>query len=202
MVLRGQFLERPTLIPCGKHTLEGLWHRGAKAPAALLIPPLPGDGSMDAAALNELAFTFSRAGHPSLRFNFGGIGASQGSSKTLAAQEKDARAAAKILRESAGFDELFVVGFRSGARIAVRLAEGASRVALVAPPDDLDLQPLLDTTTEALFAIAEADPARARWGQHCARVGDRLEVVESADLAWNRGLPQLAKAVVAFAAPA
>src|SRR6185312_2033757 len=117
MVLRGQFLERPTLIPSGKHTLEGLWHRGEREPAALLIPPLPGDGSMDAAALNELAFAFSQAGHPSLRFNFGGVGASQGQSKTLAAQEKDARAALTLLRENAGFEPIFVVGFKSGARV-------------------------------------------------------------------------------------
>lgn len=198
MVQRGQFLERPTLIPCGKHTLEGLWHRGERQPAVLLVPPLPGEGSMDAAALNELAFALSRAGHPSLRFNFGGVGASQGASRTLAAQEKDARAALKVLRESAGFDPVYVVALRSGAQVALRLASEAHKLALVSPPAELELGPLRDTTTEALFVLPEADPARARWSAHCAGTGDRLELIEGADPAWNRGLPQLAQAVAAF----
>jgi len=198
MVQKGQFLERPTLIPSGKFTLEGLWHRGTVAPSALLIPPLPGEGSMDAAALNELAFALSRVGHPSLRFNFGGIGASQGQSKTLAAQERDARAAAKLLRESADFEPLAAVAFRSGASVALRLVDIASKLVLVSPPADLELGDLATTPVETLFAIPEADPGRRRWSEHCARSGDRLALIESADPAWNRGLPQLAREVVQF----
>jgi uncharacterized protein len=198
MVQKGQFLERATLIPAGKHTLEGLWHRGQNAPAALLIPPLPGDGSMDAAPLNELAFALTRAGHASLRFNFGGVGASQGGSKTIAQLENDARFAMKLLRENAELDEVGAVSYRSGAKVALRLLDGISRLVLVSPPEDLELEELASANAEALFAIGESDPLRAKWSQHASRTGDRLAVIPGADPAWNRGLVQLGSAVVEF----
>jgi len=201
MVQRGQFLERATLIPSGKNTLEGLWHRGTKGPAALLIPPRPGEGSMDAAALNELAFALSRAGHPSLRFNFGGVGASQGGSKTPAQLEADARAALAVLQENAELDEVAAVAFRSGAEVALRLLDAVAAVVLVSPPETLDLAPLAGAQVGALIAVPESDPLRAKWSGHAAQTGDRLAVVEGADAAWNRGLVQLGRTVVEFFEP-
>lgn len=197
MVLKGEFLERATLIPSGKHVLEGLWHRGTRAPAALLIPPRPGQGSMDVAALNELAFALSRAGHASLRFNFSGVGASQGEVKRATDLARDVRAAAKVLRESAGVDEVALVAFRSGAEVALEVIGEAARLVLISPPHDLDLEALAATTLPAALVLPEGEPERARFAAHCAATGDRLVLVEGADLAWNRGLPQLGREVVA-----
>jgi hypothetical protein len=103
-----------------------------------------------------------------------------------------------VLRESAELEAVAPIGFRDGGTVALALAGDASRLVLVSPPESLDLQALSGLSAEALFVIAEADPARARWGRHCAQTGDRLEVIEGADVAWNRGLPQLARAVVEF----
>jgi len=195
MVQRGQFLERPALIASGEHTLEGLWHRGTASPSVLLIPPRPGFGSMDAAVLNELAFACSRRGHPSLRFNFGGVGASQGKSNTLAQLARDARAALRLLRQSSGFQPTAVVGLGTGGEVALRLARDATRLCLISPPPELVLP---EVSTEILFALAESDPGRARWSSQCAAQGDRLALIEGADPAWNRGLVQLAREVVGF----
>lgn len=197
MVQKGEFLERATLIPAGKHVLEGLWHRGHLAPAVLLVPPRPGEGSMDAAVLNELAFALSRAGHASLRFNFGGVGASQGASRTLEELGRDVRAAAKVLRESAGVKELALVAFRSGAEVALEVLKEAARLVLVSPPPGLALAALAAAPVETVLVVPESDPARGRLGEHCAATGDRLVLVEGADAAWNKGLPQLGREVVA-----
>lgn len=198
MVQKGQFLERATLIPNGRNTLEGLWHRGQKAPAMLLVPPKPGEGSMDAAPLNELAFALSRAGHPSLRFNYGGVGASQGGSKTAVQLEADARAALAALRENAEIDELAAIGFRTGAEVALRLLDEVVAVVLVSPPGDLELGPLAKLQVAALFAVPQSDPHRSQWSAHCAETGDKLAVIEGADPAWNRGLVQLGRSVAEF----
>ena len=200
MVLKGQFLERATLVPVGKRTLEGLWHRGSQEPCVLLCPPLPGEGSMDAAALNELAYALSRAGRATLRFNHSGVGASpvRAGKDPSAEPELEARAAAALLRESAGVQKLAVLGYRSGAHTALSLLDLASAVILVAPPADLKLEPIRLAPIPAQFLIAEADPLRRQWGNHCATTGDTLTVIPAADLQFLRGLPQLGRAVVEF----
>jgi alpha/beta superfamily hydrolase len=198
MVLKGEFLERATLIPSGKHVLEGLWHRGVRSPAVLLIPPKPGEGSMDAAALNELAFALSRAGHASLRFNFGGVGASQGQSKRLSELSRDLRAAARLLRESAGVDEVALVAYRSGGEVALETIGEACRLVLISPTEGLDLGALAATAVETLVVLPTGDPARPRFATHCGATGDRLALVDGADPSWTRGLPQLGREVVAY----
>src|SRR6478672_4831605 len=101
MVLRGQFLERPTLIPVGEHVLEGLWHRGMLAPPLLVLPPPPQDGSgMVHVVCAELAWAAARANHAELRFNFRGVGASQGKRGGGTAQLKDAEAALALVEEN------------------------------------------------------------------------------------------------------
>jgi len=62
MVSRGQYLERPALVPVGQLVLEGLWHRGSKTPPVLVLPPPPEAGSMDHVVCAELAWAAARAG--------------------------------------------------------------------------------------------------------------------------------------------
>jgi alpha/beta superfamily hydrolase len=177
----------------------------------LLLSPEPGEGSMDVAALAELAFALSRAGHPTLRFNYGGVGASQAGSIRSAAgpfteRVDDAAAATDLLLEtvehSSGIQEIALVGFKGGCRIALALY-GKSRkslgaVVLISPPIDLDLRPVEKMERPALFVIGADAPNRAQLGQHCAGTGDRLELIERADASFNRGLPQLGAAVAGF----
>ena len=196
MVLAGQFLERATIIRNGDLALEGLWHRGERAPAVLLLSPLPGQGSMDAPALNELAFALSRAGHPTLRFNYSGVGASPKAPR--ARRLPEARAAARVLRQSAGFASLVVVAFRSGAATALEVEPSAKALVLISPPESLDLSRAVLSPSPVLFILGQADPQRARLANHCLQTGDRLQVIENADIPFNRGLPQLAQAVVEY----
>src|SRR5947209_9244566 len=79
VVLKGQYLERSVAVKSGDIALDGLYHRGRKAPPCVLAPPHPVlGGSMTAPVIAELAWAITRAGHPSLRFDYRGVGGSQG----------------------------------------------------------------------------------------------------------------------------
>jgi hypothetical protein len=80
MVGEGQYLERATVIPGSAGALEGLFHRGRRWPGVVIAPPTPGaGGGMEGPVVAELAWAITRAGHPTLRFNYRGVGASAGS---------------------------------------------------------------------------------------------------------------------------
>src|SRR5687768_14662872 len=103
MVLKGQFLERPTLIPVGGVVLEGLSHRGDKRPPLLIVPPTPEEGgSMDHVVAAEVAWAAATRGFPTLRFNFQGVAGSQGKRSSGAALVADAEQALALVHENAG----------------------------------------------------------------------------------------------------
>ncbi|MFO0583611.1 MAG: alpha/beta hydrolase [Anaeromyxobacter sp.] len=200
MVLAGQFLERPALVAAdgGALVLEGLFHRGSRRPA-LLVCPAPGPGGgMDAPAVAELAWAAARAGHPSLRFQHRGVGASQGTADPARALD-DARAGLAHLEASVR-GPVVIAGVGAGAATAVALAvdAGAGRcaaVALVAPPAAPAGPlpggvPVLVVLPERGAAV-EPEAIRALLGAAGA-----VEVVPGADPAWAAGLPRVGRAVV------
>src|SRR5207253_7708684 len=78
MVLPGQYLERSVVVG----ELDALYHRGKREPPCVLASPHPAlGGSMIAPVIAELAWALTRAGHPTLRFDYRGIGASRGESR-------------------------------------------------------------------------------------------------------------------------
>jgi alpha/beta superfamily hydrolase len=163
MVGRGEVLERMTTIDGPAGVLEALWQGGGigaeHGAPVLVVPPHPRlGGSMDSAVLAELVWSLGRRRHPTLRFNFRGVGASQG---TLAlpwlpvdatsasdADEahvavdvsdlcEDAAAALAQLLQSTGERTAVVVGVSVGAIVAAHLLahhDGVERGLLVAPP--------------------------------------------------------------------
>lgn len=201
MVAPGQFLERPTLVPVGKTVLEGLWHRGDAFPPLLIIPSRAQDGgSMDQVVCSELAWAFATAGHPTLRFNFRGVGASQGERGQDEDQVLDAEAALRVLVESAGCSSAAVASIGSGARIAIALAQRRptlERLCLISPqaiaPEDL-----LRVRIPLGVFIAAEDHSLPRVALAAAllEAGARLEVIEGSDRPFTRNLPQLGKGVL------
>jgi uncharacterized protein len=195
MVLAGQFLERPALIDIGGITLEGLSHRGDRRPA-LLVCPAPGfGGGMDAAPIAELAWAAARAGHPSLRFQYRGVGASHGEPDPARALE-DAEAAFEHLAETAG-GRLALAGLGGGAAVALALSRShpdVDRVVLVAP-DRLEVEPIPGARVLVLVpetgAPLGAEHARASLGP-----AGRVEVVPGTDVFFRAGLPRLGRRAV------
>jgi hypothetical protein len=221
MVQRGQFLERMVVVRSGDLSLEALYHRGERAPPAVLCAPHPKlGGSMDAPVVAELAWAVTRAGHATLRFNYRGVGASQGRSKWLgdsppleagfgaapnySDEEADTEAAFTHLLETTAQARGALVGYSFGARVALGLAlrdPRVERLALVAPPTKLmDFTPLATLRIPALVVAAHLDDWCDRpWLSSIE--GLRFEVVAHANHFFDRNMPDVGKHVAAFLDP-
>jgi pimeloyl-ACP methyl ester carboxylesterase len=199
VVLPGQYLERPALIPCGDLVLEGLSHRGARRPPLLVCPPTGPGGGMDAPLVAELAWASARAGHASLRFQHRGVGGSQGTPEPGRAVE-DALAAFDHLAAGAP-GPIALVGVGGGCQTAagVARARSAAALALVAPAGWPGLEELL---LPILLVLPERGaPVEARQAAARLPAGGRVQVVAGADATFRAGLPQAAQAVMAWLAP-
>jgi len=221
MVERGQVLERMVTFAGPQGLLEGLWQTGGlsndkdgeKSVPVLFCPPHPRlGGSMDSPVCAELVWVLGHRRHPTLRFNWSGVSASQGAShlpplpaeKPLSRAElqplvDDALAALDHLRASTGARDVLVVGVSVGALVAALIAghEAVAKVALVAPPldvADFDIAGLEDTGVSVRVYVGDCDTF-APLERLRARVPHPV-VVANANHTFSRGLPQLAAAVL------
>jgi alpha/beta superfamily hydrolase len=109
--------------------LEEPDHREARMVAVLCHPhPLYG-GTMHNKVVYRMAHGLRRAGLIVLRFNFRGVGASQGEHGNLEGEIEDARAALGWLKERYPAMPYAMAGFSFGSRVITRLgceSEGAS----------------------------------------------------------------------------
>jgi alpha/beta superfamily hydrolase len=222
MVLAGQYLERSVVVRSGELTLDGLYHRGSREPACVLASPHPAlGGSMTAPVIAELAWALTRAGHATLRFDYRGVGASQGTTRHAAGslgpgaglaglaglqgEVEDLLAAAEQLRATAGAGAggLCAVGYSFGAAVVLRAARDPriGRVVLVAPPTAIaDFSALRGLEKPTLLVCAHHDDLCDRAllqpllePEHAA-----LEVVAHADHSFRRGLTELGKICAAW----
>jgi uncharacterized protein len=222
MVLKGQFLERSVVVRSGGSMIDALFHRGARAPACAVAPPHPAmGGSMVAPAVAELAWALTRAGHATLRFDYRGVGASQGKNSQpapelgqvrapsfdpagLMAEVEDLRAACEQLQATASPGApVCCIGYSFGAAVALQISGDAcvSHLILIAPPTALtDFSALARVKKPTLVICGHQDALsdpRALRGL-LAPLGDLavLEVIPHADHGFLRGLPELGRAVV------
>lgn len=169
--------------PCGKLEAE-LWlpadlpdaggRRDARDPgpatefgsepraAAIVCHPHPRfGGTMDNTVVFRTARALRRAGCAILRFNFRGVGESEGVSEGSDVEIEDARAALDYLAREVPGVELWGAGFSFGARTVAALATTEPRIArvcLVAPPSKVvDCSILRDVTIPGLVVTAERD---------------------------------------------
>jgi alpha/beta superfamily hydrolase len=193
VVSRGQYLERPALVPVGSLMLEGLWHRGSKVPPVLVLPPPPEAGSMDHVVCAELAWAAARAGRPVLRFNFRGMGASQGSRGDAASRLEDAAGALRLLRENTGTVDVALAAVGDSAETALRLASehpGVVAVVLVSPPPGAVAA---GVQVPLLCIVGEDEPGRTGLLAAASAAGGRVETVSGADGRFQRNLPEVGR---------
>jgi hypothetical protein len=201
VVLKGQFLERPTLIPSGGVVMEGLSHRGREAPPLLIVPPPAEEGgSMDHVVAAELAWAAATAGFPTLRFNFRGVGASQGPRGSQADRAEDARAALELLGDNAGTGAAVLASIGGSASLALELfaALPALRGLALVSPIGIAPERLATVDRSLAVVVGELDDRlpRAVLSEAVNQAGGRLAVVEKADAAFTRSLPQVGKVIV------
>jgi alpha/beta superfamily hydrolase len=119
--------------------LEGVIHipgsEESRQPAVVVCHPhsLHG-GSMEVPVIVAVARELARRGIVSLRFNFRGVGGSEGSFGDGLAEAADVAGAVEYLlsREDVDEERLYVMGYSFGASVGLRHVEGDPRISAVA----------------------------------------------------------------------
>lgn len=146
-------------------TLEGRYQAAAdaSAPIVLVLHPNPQfGGSMNNLVVYTLFTTFADAGFAALRFNYRGVGKSEGQFNADGSELNDAVAALQWLREQRPqAKECWVAGFSYGAMIALQLLvkdRGFAGFVAIAPPvSKYDFTFLDSCPAPGLFLHGSAD---------------------------------------------
>ncbi len=152
--------------------LEGRWAAPSQPPglAAVICHPHPQfGGNLDNNVVVSVAEALAEAGWGALRFNFRGVGLSQGQYDSMVGEVKDARAAKDFLqaRPEVAPDQVALVGYSFGGLMALYAAaesQDLSALALVSPmvpaqgfARDPRLQPLRGSTLPVLACTGDQD---------------------------------------------
>jgi uncharacterized protein len=206
MVLAGQYLERSVVVG----DLDALYHRGTRDPPCAIAAPHPAlGGSMLSPVIAELAWALTRAGHPTMRFDYRGVGASRGVSRHPAGGQRiadlqdevaDLRQICDQLLATSGMASACAVGYSFGAAVALEAAADAriGRLILIAPPTRFfDFAALPEVRKPLLIVCAHRDTYCDRGGLSLPPEA-RLEVIAHSDHFFSRGLTELGKTVAGW----
>jgi len=168
--------------------LEGhLEHPEAEVEAVAVVchpHPLYG-GSLQNTICVRAARALRECGFATLRFNFRGVGKSEGKHDGGGAEEGDALAAFDALRERFGYVPAWGVGYSFGARTVCNLAAGEERieraVLIALPVKTFGLGRLEDLRRPALLVFGELDEYGTE--SELPELGSHLEVhtIQGAD---------------------
>ncbi len=130
--------------------------------AALVCHPHPlFGGTMHNKVVYQAARTLDRLGIPSLRFNFRGVGLSEGAHDRGRGEQNDVRAALDFLAKEFPRVPLLVAGFSFGCWVGLRVGCSDTRVSeligLGAPVGDSDFSYLAGCAKPKLFIQGEND---------------------------------------------
>lgn len=174
-------------------------------------------GTMESPVIGALVRGLAERGFATLRFNYRGIGASEGESGLGHGELDDARAAMKMLQSWPGIDEskIVTVGYSFGAGINARLAlreKKSIRITVCVSPSltlpPLGLQTLHDLhslTHPLLVLIGEKDGLTSpdelnEWIQGLDTPLAQMETVPGADRSWQGKRDELADRIARFVA--
>lgn len=161
----------PLMLNGPQGSVEAIWHPVQdehEDRAALLCHPHPlFDGTMHNKVVSTLAKTFAEFGVSSLRFNFRGVGKSEGEYANGEGETEDAYAMVNWLQEQQGIRKLYIAGFSFGSYVAAslanRLLESSSsmnleHLVLIAPPvQKFDYDRIFPLSCNTTLVISGAD---------------------------------------------
>jgi len=120
-------------------TIEGLYDPGDGSKGVVLTHPHSQmGGSMENNVVEALVSAFHDRGYATLRFNFRGVGGSEGRFDDGKGEQDDVRGAIAFLQEK-GLDDITLAGYSFGAWVISRAVAGyedLSDIILVSPPVD------------------------------------------------------------------
>jgi alpha/beta superfamily hydrolase len=130
-------METTATFNSGGFELEGSLFEGDKEKGAIVTHPHPlYGGNMQNNVVSTVSSAYQKSGFTTLRFNFRGVGRSQGSYGDGVGEQEDVRAAVARLRDL-GIRHIELAGYSFGAWVNARAAnEGlrADRMVMVSPP--------------------------------------------------------------------
>jgi alpha/beta superfamily hydrolase len=119
------------------HSLEGLLEKNSAAGAVVITHPHPlYGGDMHNNVVMAITRAYQKMGCTSLRFNFRGVGASQGSYGNGVGEQEDVRAAIAYLTDL-GIGRIDLAGYSFGAWVNAHLncrLEGIADMVMISPP--------------------------------------------------------------------
>jgi alpha/beta superfamily hydrolase len=192
----------------GDLTLEGLLaNPGGGAPAAVVCHPHPAyGGSMHNNVVEAILAAMWQAGYATLRFNFRGVGASEGEHDGGPGEVDDAVAAMTFLLSQPGVrkEGAAMAGYSFGAMVAVSAgyerAEIARIVAVAIPLAMADARVPEGATKPVLLVSGDCDSYSpvAELRALTAKIGGsaRLEIVAGADHFFGGREAELSRAIV------
>ena len=153
------------IFPGPDGRLEGRYHpqKDRDAPVAIVLHPHPQfGGTMNNKVVYELHYIFHRLGYSVLRFNFRGVGRSQGEFDQGIGELSDAAAALDYLQSLKPDAKItFIAGFSFGAWIGMQLLmrrPEASGFISVSPPANMyDFSFLAPCPSSGLIINGDAD---------------------------------------------
>ena len=193
----------------GDLTLEGLLaNPGGNAPAAIVCHPHPMyGGSMYNNVVDAMLAALWQAGYSTLRFNFRGVGASEGEHDGGPGEVDDAVAAMTFLLAQPGVrkEGAVMAGYSFGAMVAVSAgyerAEIARIVAVALPLAMADARIPDGASKPVLLVSGDRDSYSPIAGLKAlkSRIGDsaRLEIISGADHFFGGREAELSRVIVA-----
>ncbi len=130
--------EEKLTIPSGGYALEGLWQAGTGDRGVVITHPhsLYG-GTMHNPVVETIQSAYRHNGYATLRFNFRGVGGSQGDFDNGIGEQNDVRAAIASIQEK-GVSAVDLAGYSFGAWVNARLIANdpiaIASMLMVAPP--------------------------------------------------------------------
>ena len=129
--------EEQLFFQCGDLRIEGLLHLAEGIEGVVITHPHPlYGGSMYNEVVESLARVYQHMGYRTLRFNFRGVGMSQGEHDHGQGEQEDLKSALQFL-DARGKTSVDLAGYSFGAwvmSLAVPMIETFQRMILVSPP--------------------------------------------------------------------
>lgn len=130
-------MEEQVTIPCGDISLEGRLDPMEDEKGVVIAHPHPlYGGDMDNPVVTVIKNAYLSRGYSTLRFNFRGVGASQGAHDNGIGEQADLHAGIAFLK-AAGIRHIDLAGYSFGAWVIARISpspDEINRVLLVSPP--------------------------------------------------------------------
>ncbi len=131
--------EETVFFKAGQVTLEGRYSKGSSGGGAVITHPHSQmGGTMDNNVVEAMASAFQGRNISTLRFNFRGVGRSEGAFDNGEGEQEDVRGALSFLADQA-VSNILIAGYSFGAWVNAKLAshrEGLPPGIMVSPPID------------------------------------------------------------------